>query len=208
MPTLHNPEHIRYYRALEDDLEATFRYVEPQSQLDVHSDEFARIILVAATEVENVLREFAVWAQGYGQPKLSPPLTILKLTDVVAKFFPKFATMQILAPSISVLLYPWKDLSATSAPDWWTKGYNKIKHDRQGNMNAPTLRRALQAVGALQVVLLHYYRLRYGPTAMLADRAIPRLLVPWDSASPHGNASELWQFELPDDPKESAGSSP
>lgn len=201
MQALHNPPHLNYYRLLERDLEQCFRFVEPKAdQFGVYSDEFARIILMAASEIENALKAFAFWLRVKGGAAEAEPRNILEFYRVVTAAFPSFCTMSVFMPRQSLLLTPWEDWSVTSAPDWWSNGYNKIKHDRINNESAPTLRRAIYAVGALQVVLLHYYRVRY-PGGMIADRGIPEVIVPWDERNAEwGNASTLWDWHLPDDP--------
>ncbi len=194
MEPLHNPPHLSYYRLLERDLDACFRYVEPiDSHFDIYSDEFARIILCASSEIENALKGFA------SASNLTPsPANILGFFDVVTSRFPKFCTMELFLPRCSLVFAPWLSWSAQTAPDWWTFGYNKIKHDRLNNPGAATLRRAIDAVGALQVLLLHYYRVSY-PNGWIADRAIPEFIVPYERSSPTPGASMLWRCSLPDD---------
>jgi hypothetical protein len=202
MRALKNPPHLNYYRLLEQDLEACFRFVEPTSDHhQVHSVEFARIILMASSGVENALNDFAVWAQS--DPK---PTNILQHFASTHEKFPKFHTMNLLMPKYGLGLVPWDGWSSSAAPDWWTFGYNKIKHDRSSHPGAATLIRAIKAVGALQVLLLHYYRLRYKDAA-IADRGIPELLVPWDRDDPMSGASTLWLWDLPDDSKDTSTNS-
>ena len=199
MKILHDPPHLRYYRLLEKDLEECFRYVEPSSvHFPVYSNEFARIILMAAAGVENALKGFAFWAKVRDPKTPTDVSNITKLYAVVTHRFPSFCSMRLVMHQYSLMIEPWKDWSATSAPDWWTNGYNKIKHDHENNPGAPTLQRAINAVGALQVVLLHYYRLE-SPEAAIADRGIPELLLPWEQDHPTAGASTLWLWELPDD---------
>jgi hypothetical protein len=203
MKVLHDPPHLRYYKLLEQDLENCFRFVEPCSEhFGVYSEEFSRIILMAAAGIENALKGLAFWAQVKYPDTPTNVSNIQKLFGVVTHLFPNFCTMQLFMPRYSILIEPWQGWSASSAPDWWSNGYNKIKHDRQNHLNAPTLQRAVNAVGALQVVLLHYYRLE-SKDAAIADRGIPELLIPWDINHPADNASQLWQWELPDDPSSS-----
>lgn len=204
MKVLHDPPHLRYYRLLEEDLEACFRFVEPcPAHFDVYSNEFARIILVAASGIENALKRFAFWARVRDPTTPTDVSNILKLHGVVTHRFPNFCSMRLIMPMYSILIEPWKDWSASSAPDWWSNGYNKIKHDHMNNPTAPTLKRAVNAVGALQVVLLHYYRLE-SKDAAIADRGIPELLVPWEENHPADGASTLWFWELPDDKPDEA----
>jgi len=99
---------------------------------------------------------------------------------------------------MSWLLHGWMPRQNRTQPAV-SHGYNKIKHDRISNQSAPTLLQAIKAVGALQVVLLHYYRVRF-PGGMIADRGIPELMLPWEADSGSGGASTLWEWRLPDDP--------
>lgn len=199
MQVLHNPPHLRYYRLLERDLEECFRYIEPcLAHYDVYSDEFARIILMAATEIENALKLFAFRARVRDATSPTDVANICKLHTLVTHKYPKFCDMKIYMPRYSLLTHPWDGWSASTAPDWWSNGYNKIKHDRMGNPGAGTLVRAIRAVAALQVVLLHSYRLESSDVG-IADRGIPELLIPWEENHPMDGASTVWMWSLPDD---------
>lgn len=101
-------------------------------------------------------------------------------------------------PRFSLTLTPWDRWSASSAPDWWTFGYNKIKHNRLKYPGAPTLIRAINSVAALQVLLLHYYRAKY-PESLLSDDVVTKLIVPRDNDDPFQGASILWDWTIPDD---------
>lgn len=204
MKVLHNPPHLRYYRLLERDLEECFRYVEPCSaHFDVYSDEFARIILMACSEIENALKLFAFWAKIRDPATPTDVTNICKLYGVVTHKYPKFCNMKISMPRYSLQLQPWKEWSTSAAPDWWSNGYNKIKHDRMSNPGAASLRRAINAVAALQAVLLHYYRLdALDGEVGIADSGIPELLTPWEEAHENDSmegASTVWMWSLPDD---------
>lgn len=195
MSVHHNPPHWNYYRLLERDLEACFRFVYPvQEHWEVYSDEFARIILMAAAEIENAFKSFAFWAQTTPLPS-----SIHQYFDCVSAKYPKVCEMEMIMPRYSLGFKPWDGWSSSSAPDWWTYGYNKIKHDRMNHPGAPTLIRAIKSVGALQVLLLHFYRLRYSK-CLLADDVQPQLIRPWDRNDPHQGAVMAWEWKLPDDP--------
>ena len=45
-----------YYLSLENDLANTSRYIEPMGQENVHSFEFAILIILACTEVESAFK--------------------------------------------------------------------------------------------------------------------------------------------------------
>ena len=45
-----------YFLMLESDLDNTSRYIEPSKQEDVYSFEFAKLLILACTEVESVFK--------------------------------------------------------------------------------------------------------------------------------------------------------
>ena len=45
-----------YYLSLESDLSNTSRYIEPLNQENVHSFEFAKLLILACTEIESVFK--------------------------------------------------------------------------------------------------------------------------------------------------------
>ena len=55
-------------------------------------------------------------------------------------------------------MQPWGSWTADERPDWWSKGYNKLKHERSANFSNASLLFALNAVGAqfLALQLYHY----------------------------------------------------
>jgi hypothetical protein len=194
MKPMHNPPHMSYYRLLERDLDACFRFIEPvKDHLEVYSDEFSRLILCASAEIENALKAFA------SSCGVSPiPANIFEFLPVVTARFPRFTTMELFVPRCSYIFSPWAGWTKNTAPEWWSQGYNKIKHDRLNYPKSATLQRAIESIGALQVVLLHLYRVT-DPEGWIADRSIPEFIVPYERHSPTPGASSLWRCELPDD---------
>jgi len=190
----HNLPHWNYYKLLERDLEGCFRYVQPcKDHFDVYSDEFARIILMSATEIENAIKSFALhinYAHDYG--------SIHDYFNCVTSEYPSICNVEIIMPRYSMSFKPWDGWSASSAPDWWSMGYNKVKHDRSNHPSAPTMIRAINSLGALQVFLLHYYRKLYGDCYIPAEIA-PQLMWPLEENDPYQGASQLWRWNLPDD---------
>lgn len=182
-----------YFRLLERDLEACFRYVEPcEKHYAVYSDEFSKLILVACSEIENSLHELAGFIAGSRSRS-----SIKELKSIVLAKFPHLPLARVSAARYSLTLEPWKGW-LESSPDWWANGYNKIKHDRAGNPEAGTLLRALNAMAALQVILLYLYRHKYR-VATVPIEASPHLL---DLVEQEGGMEGCligWQWELPDD---------
>jgi hypothetical protein len=194
MPADHNLPHWNYYRLLEGDLEKCFRYVEPATEHhDVYSEQFARIILMACTEIENCLRAFALWEQIKPKPSSLP-----NYYKFVTELFPSFELMDMFMPRFSLGFTPWTGWSENASPDWWSNGYNKIKHDRLKHPGAATLIRAVKSVAALQVLLLHYYRRQHRGALIPADLS-PSLIRPWDKTGEWHRGFSAWSYELPDD---------
>ena len=191
---LHDIPHWKYFRLLERDLEESFRYVSPVPEhFNVHSEYFARVIVMACVEIENCLRSFSSKVPGGGTPQ-----AISQFQAVVTGQYPQFTSMKIDMPRFSVQsLEPWAGWSTNTAPDWWTNGYNKIKHDRVGHPAAPTLHRAISSVAALLVILLHFYRLEYGRIEVSSIIA-PTLLLPQEPENDGiYSGSTGWDWKLP-----------
>ncbi len=188
----YNLPHWNYYRLLEHDLENCFRYVQPcKEHFDVYSDEFARIILMSSTEIENALKSFAL------EIKYSPPpKSIFSYFKCVTSVYPRFCEIEIEMARFSLIFKPWDGWSETKAPDWWTYGYNKIKHDKLKHISAPTMIRAIKSLSALEALLLHYYRKLY-PDFLMPAEILPQLMEPFD---PKQGSSILCSFRLTDDP--------
>jgi hypothetical protein len=183
--------HWNLYRSLENDLEICFRYVPPDDKHDeVTSDEFAKIILVAASEFENILSEFA------GRISMNCN-NINQYHNCLTSIYPNapFVTMSV--PRYSRDFAPLDDWTASKGPDWWSKGYNKIKHDRLSSPGAPTLKRALFAVASVQVVLFYFYKHLYGSVEIPVS-VEPKLIEPRPlSGGVWAAASVSSVFDLP-----------
>jgi hypothetical protein len=189
----HNLPHWNYFRLLERDLEECFRFVHPCTEhFSVYSDHFARIILMACTEIENCLNSLAV-AVGC-TPK---PESIGEYQSCVSATYPQFNNMKIDVPRYALAFEPWQHWTSSAAPDWWTFGYNKIKHDRMGHPQAPTMFRAMSSVGALLVLLLHYYRQLHGRHCMMPTEISPCLLVPHEGDDGIYGSLSSWIWTLP-----------
>ena len=99
-------------------------------------------------------------------------------------------------PRYMLTVTPWEGWTEKEGPDWWENGYNKIKHERLKHPGAPSMIRAINAVGALQAVLLYLYRTKHGHCAIAIDIA-PRLIEPLEDE--FGGSSLVWGWQLPDD---------
>jgi len=122
-----NYPHWNFFRILESDLEKCFRYIEPtKSHYSVFSDEFGKIILLACSEIENALKTLA--------RDITPEINIGGIKDCresIIRKYPKFGLIKISLPRYGIVVQPWESwYENDTAPDWWSNGYNVVKHDR------------------------------------------------------------------------------
>lgn len=192
---VHNPPHWNFFRLLERDLDECFHFVAPVTEhYEVYSDRFARIILMACAEVENVVRGFAYHTK-FAEKKASFERCLKGVTSE----YPHFSEMKIKMPRQDLILQPWSDYDPQKKLflDWWSLGYNKIKHDRLSHPKAPTMSRAINSVGALFVVLMHYYKKLYGNRVIFPMEIGPALYEDYVEGGIKG-ASICWGCKIPD----------
>jgi hypothetical protein len=148
-----------FFLALESDLDATARYVEPTEENDTtYSIEFTRILMSAAAEVEVVAKQLLVSKR----PLLPRKSNIEHLRKRFRKHYPKLPSMEVFVPRGSQMLRPWAAWtgSAKKNPDWWS-AYNKVKHARHAAFQEATLANALNAVAALLCLQLYLHQELY-----------------------------------------------
>ena len=184
--------HWRYFQLLEKDLAECFRYVHPcPEHFGVYSEHFARIILMSSSEIQNCIRGYA-HSTGY-----SPvPGSIGQHQAFISSKHPNLNQSRVVLPEYSLEFEPWKDWSDSNAPDWWTYGYNKIKHDRLQYPNAPTLKRATESVGALFALLLHYYSF-LDPKCCLPIDTAPSTFALYQESAGCDFGGIFWSWKLP-----------
>ncbi len=148
------------HRALEDDLTATFRYVEPvRDNLSTYSIEFMRLLQSACAGIEST---FSLW---YSYATREGAETELRRKSVgernLPDYFPLLERLAIETDQDLILLrdpsepvcpfLDWRE--PKTVPGWWT-AHNKTKHqlDRTWFKQA-NLRNAINAVGGLYLAL-------------------------------------------------------
>jgi hypothetical protein len=95
----------QYFLALEVDLYATTRYVEPaRRNFETYSIEFARILLSAGAEVDVVAQVFCRRVDAS-----STASNIQHYREQILSAFPRFPTMRVVVPRFALLLEPWRD---------------------------------------------------------------------------------------------------
>ena len=146
--------HWEYFLAIESDLEKCSRYVEfCQDNDSTYSLEFARIIMASCSETDTIIKLLCKAIDPGKRPD-----NILEYFPVLSSKYPKFTTFEIFIPRFKIRLHPWKDWTETKSPDWWSKAYNKIKHERDKFFKEANLTNTLNAVSGLFCVILYYYK--------------------------------------------------
>ena len=147
-----------FFLAIESDLDATSRYVEPTAENNkTYSIEFARILMSAAAEVE-VVAKLLLATKGASLP--GKP-TIEDLRKGFQKHYPKLPNMEVMVPRGPQILRPWAAWEKGSAnPDWWL-AYTAVKHSRHSTFHQATLANALNAVAALFCLQLYLHQALY-----------------------------------------------
>lgn len=145
-----------YFLSIEKDLVDSFQYVHPcSSNLSVYSTAFAKILLMAASEVDSVLKMLCCeWG-------LSKCRNIKDYSAAIRDKAPYIMDSQVRCLTNCLACCPWGGLKdeGSFSPQWW-KAYNEVKHDLGANFEKATFENAFYAVSALLVVLVALYKTR------------------------------------------------
>ena len=103
----------QYFLTLESDLDDTFRYIDPVGQENVHSFEFAKILILACTEVESVFKALCceITAQNSAD-------TIRKYREIILDRFPKITEAKVQIKRLGRAVCPFEGWEKES-PKWW-----------------------------------------------------------------------------------------
>lgn len=163
-----------YYRAIEDDLIVTSRYVEfAEGNYTCYSIEFARLLLATCSELDMAFKVLC--------KTINPSSKTDRIggyySEVIGQF-PKLPTLKRYVRRFGLQIEPFAGWTKADPPDWWS-GYNKVKHERNAFFHFATLQNTLDAVAALQIVLFHLYYLRekQQPVGEFGISDLPRLIV-------------------------------
>jgi hypothetical protein len=160
LPPLQALDHQAFYSGLQqtdilmNDLEALFRVVHPCAQTnDVYGSEIRNLLILACTEVEAQWRAIleANEATSEGKyfctkdyVKLLEPLK-LREYDYRLHRFPGYTMIRPFAA--------WQPSDSTKSLDWYD-AYNAVKHNRENEFSRATLRHAISAVAAVDIMMV------------------------------------------------------
>lgn len=147
---------IKYYMSIEEDFMKTCHYVEHLLENEnAFSDEFAKIILLASSEVDDLFKTICHKIEGK-RPERSKINVYAKC--ILPKHPPINNLEAYIGDSISgvrLQCVPFEGWDDVNSPQWW-KDYQKIKHSRLGNRECGNLKNAFLSVSALKVLLYIY----------------------------------------------------
>jgi hypothetical protein len=144
---------LAVFLALEAEFDATTRYVEVvPNNYKTYSIEYVRLLLSACSEIDVVCKLLCA--------KIAPSTKVENINDyrtTILSRYPKFPTIETLAPRHGIHITPWHDWSAGQSPFWW-RNYNKVKHERDLAFPQANLENVIHSLAGLFCLLLYYYQ--------------------------------------------------
>jgi hypothetical protein len=154
--------HWNYFIALERDLELASRYVEfCEKNFDVYSIELAHLLFAAASEVDVIAKLLCTRIKPAMRAK-----NIDQYRKVLLAQFPYLPKSQVFVDRYGLTLEPWDNWALGTNPVWW-RSYNDVKHERDAYFNKATLKNALNALGALLILMHYHYSYELAPHNMM-----------------------------------------
>ena len=150
--------HWNYFLAIESDFEKIARYVEfSENNNSTFSIELARIIMASTQEIDGIMKKLCTLILAGSDPQ-----NINDYKKIIKVYLPEFIDEEAQIIRFGMTSKPWSnwnDKGADNNPFWW-KANNKIKHDRTEHFEKANLKNAFNAVGALLITTLYYYKLK------------------------------------------------
>ena len=146
--------HWNYYLAIESDFEKISRYIEfVEANNSTFSIELARIIMASSQEIDGIMKKLC----NLLNPNL-PAKNINHYKGIIKTNLIDLTRERVYIPRFGMSSEPWENWNlSNNNPDWW-KANNNIKHDRTQNLDDANLKNAFNAVGALLITTLYYYK--------------------------------------------------
>ena len=136
-----------YFLSIESDLENTSRYIEPSGQENVHSFEFAKIIILASTEVESVMK--AICFELTNEEKGN----IGEYKQVILARFPKITTASVTISRLGKSISPFEGWDVGPL-NWWD-AYGLVKHKRGTEFDKANYSNAVISLSALYILIFY-----------------------------------------------------
>jgi hypothetical protein len=154
MITFGTPKHHwNYFLAIEKDLESLSRYIEfANENLGTYSIELTHILLSASSEVDVIMKQLC--------SLIDPSQITNNVNDyknVIQQHLPIFINEEICIDRFGLSYKPWDNWNGAQNPNWW-RSYNNVKHQRNNHFNEANLQNTINAVGALLLTVVYYYK--------------------------------------------------
>ncbi|MBN1184318.1 MAG: hypothetical protein JXB49_18655 [Bacteroidales bacterium] len=161
MITFTTPKHHwNYYLALEKDLENLSRYIEfCNDNLQTYSIELTHLLLSASSEIDVIMKEICEILDSTQNAN-----NINDYRQIVKANLPDFVNEEIWLDRFSLSYKPWINWTGETNPDWW-RSYNNVKHQRNNHYNEANLQNTINAIGALLLTTIYYYKLSFSKEA-------------------------------------------
>lgn len=161
MITFGTPKHHwNYFLAIEKDLENLSRYIEfADANLGTYSIELTHILLSASSEVDVIMKQLCTL--------IDPTKTTHNINDyksVIQTHLNSFINEEISIDRFGLSFKPWDNWIGTQNPNWW-KSYNNVKHLRNNHFSEANLQNTINAVGALLLTVVYYYKFAFSSEA-------------------------------------------
>lgn len=152
--------HWNYFLAIEKDLENLSRYIEfDESNLKTYSIELTHILFSSSSEVDVVMKQLC--------NLIDPDKKVKNIDDYrnLIKIHSKdFINEEVIIHRYGLTYKPWVKWNEDINPDWW-KSYNNVKHERNKHFIEANLQNAINAVGALLLTVVYYYKFAFSKEA-------------------------------------------
>lgn len=137
-----------YYLSLESDLANTSRYIEPTGQENVHSFEFAKLIILACTEVESVFKLLCMELDSAKECG-----NIGEYKQMILGRYPRIVDAQVTISRLGRSISPFEDWGNKKL-SWWD-AYTDVKHNRGKNFCDATYINAVMGMSALYILIFY-----------------------------------------------------
>jgi hypothetical protein len=145
--------HWNYFLAIQQDFELLSRYIEfSEENNNTFSIELARIIMSASQEVDVMMKGICSLLDENNADNINDYRNVIKekLTNLIVE--------EVFIARFGMRSQPWINWQGDENPIWWCAN-NKIKHQRTNHFQKANLKNAFNALGALLIVNIYFYKL-------------------------------------------------
>ncbi len=145
--------HWNYFLAIQQDFELLSRYIEFSEENNAtFSIELARIIMSASQEVDVIMKGICSLLNENNADNINDYRNVIKekLSDLIEE--------EVFIARFGMRSQPWQNWLGDENPIWW-RANNKIKHQRTNHFQKANLKNAFNALGALLIVNVYFYKL-------------------------------------------------